>query len=321
MDINKISINKEVSIVFMGTPDFAVPVLEALIKDYNVRAIVTQPDKLVGRDQHLSYSPVKKVGMEHTMLVLQPVKIRTDFQEVINLEPDLIITCAYGQIIPKEILDCPRLGCINVHASLLPKLRGGAPIQRAIMDGYNTTGVTIMYMAPGMDDGDIIEQKEIPIEENDTYHSLHDTLRILGRDLLMATLPSIINGTNKRIKQNDIDVTYGFNIKREDEHISYDKTTRQIYNQIRGLNNHPGAYSIYDSKILKVWASRISDNYEVVGLPGEITNIYKDGFGVKTTNGEIVITEVQPEGKKQMRAVDFINGEKNKGNFIGKMLS
>src|SRR5574344_819959 len=193
MDINKISINKELKIVFMGTPDFAVPVLEALIKDYNVRAIVTQPDKLVGRDQHLSYSPVKKVGMEHTMLVLQPVKIRTDFQEVINLEPDIIITCAYGQIIPKEILDCPRLGCINVHASLLPKLRGGAPIHRAIMNGYTKTGITIMYMNEKMDDGDIISQEEIPILDNDTATSLHDKLSILGAKLLIKTLPSISN--------------------------------------------------------------------------------------------------------------------------------
>lgn len=321
LNLNDINVEKELKIIFMGTPLFSVPVLEALIANYHVKAIVTQPDEPVGRKAILTPSPIKEVGNRNTILVLQPAHIKTDYQEIIDMNPDLIVTCAYGQIIPKEILDCPRLGCINVHASLLPKLRGGAPIQRAIMDGYNTTGVTIMYMAPGMDDGDIIEQKEIPIEENDTYHSLHDKLSILGRDLLMATLPSIINGTNKRIKQNDIDVTYGFNIKREDEHISYDKTTRQIYNQIRGLNNHPGAYSIYDSKILKVWASRISDNYEVVGLPGEITNIYKDGFGVKTTNGEIVITEVQPEGKKQMRAVDFINGEKNKGNFIGKMLS
>src|SRR5574344_2048402 len=232
MDINKISINKELKIVFMGTPDFAVPVLEALIKDYNVRAIVTQPDKLVGRDQHLSYSPVKKVGMEHTMLVLQPVKIRTDFQEVINLEPDLIITCAYGQIIPKEILDCPRLGCINVHASLLPKLRGGAPIQHAIMDGYKETGVTIMYMNEKMDDGDIIAQEKITIGDEETADSLYERLKVLGRDLLMKTLPSIIDGTNSRTKQDLNEVTYAFNIKREDEKLDFAKNKYQLHNQI-----------------------------------------------------------------------------------------
>lgn len=320
MNLEDINVSKELKVVFMGTPEFSVPILEALIDNYRVRAIVTQPDQPVGRKAILTPSPIKKVGMEHTILVLQPKKIREDYQEIIDLEPDIIITCAYGQIIPDELLKCPRLGCINVHASLLPKLRGGAPIHRAIMNGFSKTGITIMYMASGMDNGDIITQREIPIEETDTAETLHDKLSILGRDLLMETLPSIIDGTNTRTKQDESQVSFGFNIKREDEHINFEKTSKQVYNQIRGLNSWPGAYCMYDGKVLKVWESRISDQYPN-GYNGEITNIYKDGFGVKTGNGEIIFTVVQPEGKGKMRANDFMNGEKNKGNFIGKVLS
>jgi methionyl-tRNA formyltransferase len=321
MDINKISINKELKIVFMGTPDFAVPVLEALIKDYNVRAIVTQPDKLVGRDQHLSYSPVKKVGMEHTMLVLQPVKIRTDFQEVINLEPDLIITCAYGQIIPKEILDCPRLGCINVHASLLPKLRGGAPIQHAIMDGYKETGVTIMYMNEKMDDGDIIAQEKITIGDEETADSLYERLKVLGKDLLMKTLPSIIDGTNSRTKQNPDEVTYAFNIKREDEKLDFSKNKYQLHNQIRGLNSFPGSYCLLDGIELKVWEAYISDNFFPEKIDGEITAIYNDGFGVKVSNGELIFKTVQLAGKNKVNGADFARGMMNHRKFIGEILA
>src|SRR5574344_154960 len=321
MNVEDIKVEKEVKIVFMGTPEFSVPILESLIKNYDVRAIVTQPDKEVGRDAIKMPSPIKKVGMEHTILVLQPVHIKTDYEEILSLEPDLIITCAYGQIIPREILTAPRLGCINVHASLLPKLRGGAPIHRAIINGFTKTGVTIMYMNEGMDTGGIITSKEIPIEENDTAETLHDKLSILGRDLLLDTLPSIIDGTNTRTKQDESLATYGFNIKREDEKISFDKTARQIYNQIRGLNSWPGAYTTIDGKILKVWASRIGTNYDSTKYNGEITTIYEDGIGVKTSNGEIVLTEVQIEGKKKMTATTFLNGEQNKGSIIGKVLS
>ena len=320
MNIEDIEINKELKIVFMGTPDFAVPILEALIDKYGVRAIVTQPDKEVGREKILKPTPIKEVGIKNTILVLQPKKIREEYAEIVALEPDIIITCAYGQIIPKELLDCPRLGCINVHASLLPKLRGGAPIHRAIINGFSKTGITIMYMNEGMDKGDIITQREIPIEDTDTAETLHDKLSILGRDLLMDTLPSIIDGTNTRTKQDEAEATYGFNISREDEHIDFSKTTRQVFNQIRGLNSWPGAYTTYEGKILKVWASRIGSNYDPMKNNGEIINTYDDGFGVKTSNGEIVITMVQPEGKKKMSAIDFINGEKNKGSMIGKIL-
>lgn len=320
MNIEDVNVEKTLKIVFMGTPDFAVPILKALHETYGVRAVVTQPDKVVGREQILKPTPVKQYALDNMILVLQPTKIRNEYEEILALEPDLIVTCAYGQIIPKEILDAPRLGCINVHASLLPKLRGGAPIHRAIINGFSKTGITIMYMNEGMDKGDIISTREIPILDNDTAETLHDKLSILGRDLLMDTLPSIIDGTNTRTVQDESLATYGFNITREDEHITYDKTSKQIYNQVRGLNSWPGAYTIYDGKILKVWESRIGETYDMLKENGTIINIYDDGFGVKTSNGEIIFTKVQPEGKKAMDARSFINGEMNKSNMIGKVL-
>lgn len=319
MNLEDVNVEKELKIVFMGTPEFSVPVLEGLIENYKVRAIVTQPDRPIGRHGEMSASPVKRVGINHTILVLQPDKIKEHIEEITSLEPDLIVTCAYGQILPKEILDCPRLGCINVHASLLPKLRGGAPIHRAIMNGYKRTGITIMYMGIGMDDGDIITQEAIDIDINDTAETLHDKLSILGKDLLLKTLPSIIDGTCERTKQDSSLVTYGFNIKREDERIDFSKTKREIYNKVRGLNSWPGAYCLYEGKILKVWKCREGETYRPDLFDGQVTAIYPDGFGVKVSNGEIIFTTVQPEGKKKMATTDFLNGI-NKDEFIGKIL-
>ena len=319
MNLEDVNVKKDLKIVFMGTPEFSVPVLEGLIENYKVRAIVTQPDRPIGRHGEMSASPVKRVGIKNTILVLQPDKIKEHIEEITSLEPDLIVTCAYGQILPKEILGCPRLGCVNVHASLLPKLRGGAPIHRAIMNGYKKTGITIMYMGIGMDDGDIITQEAIDIDINDTAETLHDKLSILGRDLLLKTLPSIIDGTCERTKQDSSLVTYGFNIKREDERIDFSKTKREIYNKVRGLNSWPGAYCLYEGKILKVWKCREGETYRPDLFDGQVTAIYPDGFGVKVSNGEIIFTTVQPEGKKKMAATDFLNGI-NKDEFIGKVL-
>lgn len=320
MKLEEINVEKELKIVFMGTPEFSVPILNGLIKNYKVRAIVTQPDKPVGRDSKVMFSPIKQVGIDNTILVLQPNKLREEMSDIINLEPDLIITCAYGQILPQELLDVPRLGCINVHASLLPKLRGGAPIHRAIMNGNKTTGVTIMYMDAKMDEGDIITQEEIEILPTDTASTLHDKLSILGRDLLLKTLPSIIDGTNTRTKQDGSQATYGLTIKREDEKIDFSKTKRQICNQVRGLNSWPGAYAICDSKILKIWECYETDNYFPELLDGQITEIYDDGIGVKVSNGEIVLTSVQPEGKGKMSTLDYGRGLINKGPVVGRML-
>ena len=318
MNIEDIEIKKDLKIVFMGTPGFSVPILDSLIKNYKVKAVVTQPDKQVGRSGKIAKPPVKILAEEHNILVLQLEKIKEQYNEVIELEPDLIVTCAYGQILPKELLDYPKYGCINVHASLLPKLRGGAPIHRAIINGDKKSGITIMYMAPGMDDGDIISQEEVEITESDTASSLHDKLSKLGSELLIKTLPSIIEGTNTRIPQDEKLVTFAPVIKPEDEKIDFNKTSMQIYNQIRGLNSFPGAYFMLNGKRFKVWESIIGNETFHQHINGEIVKLYKEGIGVKTGNGVIILTVIQPEGKGRMNARDFLNGTKE--NLIGKVI-
>ena len=300
--------NKNLKVIFMGTPIFSVPILEGLIDNYNVIAVVTQPDKPVGRGGKISISPIKNLALKNNIKVLQPIKIREDYQNIIALNPDIIITAAYGQIIPKILLDYPKYGCINVHASLLPKLRGGAPIHHAIIDGYDKTGITIMYMNEGMDTGDIISTKEIEIKDTDTMSILHDKLSIIGKDLLLNTLPNIIIGNIKRIKQNNNEATYAYNIKKEEEKIDFNKSKKEIYNQIRGLNSYPGAYAIMNDKRIKIWNSYTTDNNYKDLSNGQISNIYKDGIGIKVSDGEIVITEIQLEGKNKMQAKDYLNG-------------
>ena len=304
-------------VVFMGTPDFSVPILKGLIENYDVIGVVTQPDKEVGRKQELTFSPIKKIAVENNIKVIQPVKIRKEFQEVVDLNPDIIVTCAYGQIIPKEILDCPKYGCINVHASLLPKYRGGAPIHRAILNGETKTGITIMYMDVGMDTGDIISTSEVEITPDMTVGELHDKLSIMGRELLLETMPSILNGTNNRIKQNDEEATFGYVIKREDELVDFNDTTANVHNKIRGLSPFPSSYAVLDGKIVKFYKAAIGTSKKE-GTPGEIINIYKDGIGVKTSDGEIVLKEIKPEGKKCMEVSAFLNGIK-KDELIGKI--
>lgn len=318
MDIESIEIKRSPRIVFMGTPEFSVPVLDALIKNYKVKAVVTQPDKQVGRSGKVTQPPVKVLAQQNNIVVLQLTRIRDQYQEVIDLDPDLIITCAYGQILPKELLDYPKYGCINVHASLLPKLRGGAPIHRAIINGYKKTGVTIMFMAPGMDDGDIITQKEVEITDTDTASTLHDKLSKLGSELLIETMPSILEGKINRIKQNDAEVTFAPIIKPEDEKLDFSKTTREIYNKIRGLNSFPGAYIILDNKRIKVFESVVADEYYPGKIDGEIVKIYKDGIGIKASNGVIILTKIKPEGKSLMMARDYLNGLKEP--LIGKIV-
>ena len=304
-------------VVFMGTPDFAVPILNGLIDNYDVIGVVTQPDKEVGRKQELTFSPIKKVAVEHNIKVLQPTKIRNEYQEVLSLDPDIIVTCAYGQIIPKEILDYPKYGCINVHASLLPKLRGGAPIHRAILNGDKKTGITIMYMDEGMDTGDIISTEEVEITNDMCVGELHDILSEMGKELLIKTLPSILDGTNNRVKQNNDEATFGKIIKREDEVVDFNETTINVHNKIRGLSPFPCAYSLLDNKIIKIYKAKIGESNKN-GEPGEIINIYKDGVGVKTNDGEIVLLEIKPEGKKKMSVSDYLNGI-NKQELIGKI--
>ena len=318
MNIEDIEIKREPRVVFMGTPTFSVPILEALIKNYKVKAVVTQPDKVVGRSGKLAKPPVKVVAEENNILVIQLDKIREQYQDIIDLDPDLIVTCAYGQILPKELLDYPKYGCINVHASSLPNLRGGAPIHRSIINGYSKTGITIMYMAEGMDDGDIITQREIEITSDDTASTLHDKLSIVGSELLIETLPSILEGTNERIKQDSSKVTFAPIIKKEDEKIDFNKTSKEVYNQIRGLNSFPGAYFMLDGKRFKVWESIIGNEVFHQHLNGEIVKLYKEGIGIKTHNGVIIVTVLQPEGKGKMKATDYLNGQKE--NIVGKIV-
>ena len=307
---------KDLKVIFMGTPDFCVPILEELIKKCTVIAVVTQPDKEVGRKKVLTPSPIKEVALKNNIKVLQPVKIKEEYQDIINLNPDIIITCAYGQIVPEVILNAPKYGCINVHASLLPKLRGGAPIHKAIINGYKKTGITIMYMDKGMDTGDMISKKEVDITDFDTAASLHDKLQKASVPLLMETLPSIINGTNKREKQNNLEATYAYNVSREDEHVNFNDTSLNVYNKIRGLNSWPGAYATLDDKNIKLWVSKISDNvYDK--KPGTIVNLSKDGMEVVTKDKSILITELQLPGKKKMDIKDFINGNK-KEDYLNK---
>lgn len=309
----------KIKVVFMGTPDFAVPVLEGLIENYEVVGVVSQPDKRVGRKQELVNTPIKEVALKHNILVFQPEKIKEDYEDILKLNPDIIVTCAYGQIIPSTILDYPRLGCINVHASLLPKLRGGAPIHKAIIDGYSKTGITIMYMDKKMDNGDIISTSETEILDSDNLESLHDRLSIMGRDLLLETMPSIINGTNKRIKQNEEEVTYAYNIKREEEHIDLSKTRREVFNQIRGLSPVPGANLLVDGDEFKIYRAEISERKFTNKEIGEVTGLYKEGIGVMTQDGEIILTDIKPFGKKRMSASSYINGLRDK-SLIGKVL-
>ena len=307
-----------IRVVFMGTPDFSVPVLKGLIENYQVVGVVSQPDRKVGRHQEVEFTPIKKVAVDNNILVLQPEKIRKDYMSVLELKPDIIVTCAYGQIIPKELLDYPKYGCINVHASLLPKLRGGAPIHHAIIDGYKKTGITIMYMDEAMDSGDIISQRETEISDIDTLESLHNRLSEMGRDLLLDTLPSILDGTNQRIKQDINEVTYAYNIKREEEYLDFNKSSRELFNQIRGLNPHPGSSCVIGEKEFKVFMARIEKVDTGKAIPGEVLHIYKDGLGIATRDYELVITDIKPSGKKRMLASSFINGIK-KEEYLGKV--
>jgi methionyl-tRNA formyltransferase len=307
-----------IKVVFMGTPVFAAPILEGLINNYNVIGVVTQPDKETGRNKEVTHSPIKKIALENNIKVLQPVRVRKEYEDIINLNPDIIITCAYGQIIPKILLDAPRLGCVNVHASLLPKLRGGAPIHRAIINGYEKTGITIMYMDEHMDTGDIISKKEIDITINMTTGDLHDTLSEMGRDLLLETLPSIIEGTNNRVKQKEEEVTFARLLNREDEHIDFSQNTLDVHNQIRGLSPYPGSYTIFKNKVMKVYNSKI-DSKNKLDIPGKIIDISKDGLTVCTKDGTILVTDIKIDGKKRMDVKDYLNGI-NKEDIIGNIL-
>lgn len=299
----------------MGTPSFAVPILEALIDNYNVIMVVCQPDKEKDRKGNIIYSPCKEIALKNNIEVYQPNKIREEYQYILDKNPDIIITAAYGQIIPLEILEYPKYGCINVHGSLLPKLRGGAPIHHAIINGDKIAGVTIMYMDKKMDAGDIISQRSIEIGENTILDDLYHKLSIIGRDLLLDTLPSIFNGTNDRIKQDENKVTFGFNITKEEEKIDFNDTSNNIHNKIRGLSSIPGAYAIINNKRMKIYLSEKTNNISK-SKPGTINDINENGIIVSTKDYDIILKDIKLEGKNRCNVKNFINGIRRE-DYIG----
>lgn len=308
---------KDIRIVFMGTPSFAVPILEEVIKKYNVVMVVSQPDREKDRKGNIIYSPCKQLALDNNIEVFQPIKIKDEYQKILDIKPDIIITAAYGQIIPSIILDYPKYGCINVHGSLLPKLRGGAPVHHAIINGDKVAGVTIMYMDKKMDSGDIISQASTDIGEDTTLDELYSRLSYMGRDLLIDTLPSIFNGTNKRIKQNEEEVTYGLNITKEEEKINFNNSINDIHNRIRGLSSIPGAYAILNGKRMKIYKS-IKTNILSNDKAGVIVKIDSDGIYVTTNDYIIRLIDIKLEGKKRCLVKDFINGIK-KEDYIGEV--
>ncbi|NMH71235.1 methionyl-tRNA formyltransferase [Bacillus sp. RO3] len=297
-------------VIFMGTPDFSVPVLEALLDEhYDVIGVVTQPDRPVGRKRVLTPPPVKVAAQKHGIPVYQPEKIKheDELNKVLALEPDLIVTAAFGQILPNALLEAPQHGCINVHASLLPELRGGAPIHYSILQGKEKTGITIMYMVEKLDAGDIISQVEVEIEERDHVGTLHDKLSVAGAKLLIETVPRLLAGDITPVKQDDSKATFARNIKREQEKIDWSRSGEEIYNHIRGLHPWPVAYTTLENAVMKVWWGEKVQGHSSV--PGEIIKIEEDGFIVSSGDSVgIKVTDLQPSGKKRMSAKDYLRG-------------
>lgn len=299
-------------IVFMGTPDFAVPVLEKLLDTpgYSVVCVVTQPDRPKGRRHELSASPVKRAALARGIPVLQPEKIRKPeaVAEILSYSPDLLVTAAYGQILPQALLDGPRLGCVNVHGSLLPEYRGAAPIQKAIIDGKEETGITIMYMVKQLDAGDMLSQARVAISSDDTYGTLHDKLSAAGSRLLLETLPQIEAGTLHPIKQDEARVTFAPSIQHDDEAIDWTRRAAMIRNLVRGLNPSPGAFTRLDGRGFKLFATELTERHTDAAA-GSIVALDHAGILVAAGAGDVLrITECQPAGKKRMSAANYLNG-------------
>lgn len=311
--------SKKIRVVFMGTPSFAVPILEGLINNYEVVLVVCQPDRKKDRKGNVIIPDTKVVAIDNNIPVFQPIRVKEDYQTILDYNPDLIVTCAYGQFIPKEVVEYPRYGCINVHGSLLPKYRGGAPIHWAIINGEKVTGMTVMAMDKKMDAGDIISQRSLEIGEDEILDSLYKRMSILGRDLLIDTIPSIIDGTAKYYPQDESEVTFGLNVQKEEEKIDFSKTRLEVKNLVRGLNSTPGAYCILDGKRLKVYeVSILSDNDNDYPC-GYIVRVDNDGMIVRCGDGYIKILDIALEGKKRCLVKDYFNGI-DKNSLVGKVL-
>lgn len=304
-------------ILFMGTPDFAATVLEKIIQSgHEVIGVVTQPDKQKGRGHEISCPPVKELALKNGLTVYQPLKAKeVEFLQMVEkLAPEVIVVAAFGQILPKALLDIPSSGCINVHASLLPKYRGAAPIQYSIIDGEEETGITIMHMDVGIDTGDIILQDKVLIAANETGGSLFDKMATLGGELLIKALQEIEGKTAVRIPQDNDKATYVKTINKEMGKIDFTQPAVKIERLIRGLNPWPSAYTFLDGKTLKIWSATVREGEESIQnqaltvLPGEIIEVEKDTFSVMTGEGVLVVKELQLEGKKRMQSDAFLRG-------------
>lgn len=299
-------------IVFMGTPDFAVGSLQALCESgkHEILAVVTQPDRPKGRGNKLLQTPVKEYALAQGLTVYQPQKVKTpEFVELLHeLQPELIVVAAFGQFLSKEILELPQYGCINVHASLLPKYRGAAPIQYAIIKGEKESGVTIMQMDIGMDTGAMLDKVVVPIAENTTMGELHDALREQGATLLLQVIDKIAAGTAVAEPQDDAQATYATLLDRSMEHIDWSKTAQEVHNLIRGFNPAPSTFTkLPNGKSLKIWGSKMTDKSSAAAA-GTVIETGKHSFFVACGKGVLEITEVQPESKKRMPAQVFLNG-------------
>ena len=300
-------------IVFMGTP----------IENYGVDLVITQPDKKVGRKKVLTPPPVKVVALENNIKVLQPEKISTDeetYSTLKELNPDIIVTAAYGQLVPEKILEIPKHKCINVHGSLLPKLRGGAPIQYSILEDHGKTGITIMYMVKKLDAGDMLSKVEVDILDSDNYETLHDKLSIAGRDLLNETLPKIFSGDIRPEKQDDAEATFARNILREDEKIDWNTSARAVFNKVRALDPTPGAFTYLEGNVLKIWSSEeVKQNFESsFDKVGTIIKQDKKNIYILCGNNTVLkVNELQVSGKKRMPVANFLS---NKKDYVGTVL-
>ena len=298
-------------VIFMGTPDFSVGALKALAENgYEIAGVVTQPDKPRGRGKASAMTPVKEAALELGLTVYQPARVREQsFMDTVRaLNPDVIVVSAFGQIIPKALLELPRYGCVNIHASLLPKYRGAAPIQWAVMDGEPVSGVTIMQMDEGLDTGDMLAKTEVPLDPDETGGSLFDKLSRAGAELLIRTLPALEQGTLTPEKQPlESPTAYARMIRKEDGRIDWNLEAEAIERRIRGLNPWPSAYTELTGKILKIWRAEVLPK-ESGQTPGTVTEAGKGGFCVQTGKGVLRLLEVQLEGKKRMDAQAFLRG-------------
>lgn len=297
-----------IKILFMGTPSIAVSMLERIVKDgYEVIGVVTQPDKKFGRKQQIKMSEVKQFALENHIPVYQPIAIKDSIEEINQLHPDLIVTCAYGQFIPTAILEAPTYGSVNVHASLLPKLRGGAPIHKAIINGESKTGMSIMRMVKKMDAGAVMSQCEVAIEDTDTTGTLYEKLSSAGAQLLSESIPKIIDGSAVFKEQNEEEATFAYTISKEEEFVSFHRDVKTVYNHIRGLIPMPVGYGIINEKKVKFHKVRYIQTDTQFQL-GEVVGMKDEGFAIACRNGYIVVDELQMEGKAKTDAKSFYNG-------------